>query len=134
MSKQANDRLITVCSACLRASCWHGNFMCDDAVGAGTVRKTVRELAALNREHPSYYSVARIRDVRFAVSDPTPGSIWTPRVGSRAKPRHVHQVFADCVVSTRVGAHWTEAVDWTHGKWRAWVEKAGATMIGRERP
>jgi hypothetical protein len=46
---------VTVCDKCLQASCWHGEFMCNDARTAGTVEMTVAELAALNREHPSYW-------------------------------------------------------------------------------
>jgi hypothetical protein len=48
-------RKVTVCSACLRATCWHGHFMCERSGGAGTVDKTVGELLELNREHPSYW-------------------------------------------------------------------------------
>lgn len=40
------DHKVTVCDACLRACCWQGEFMCDAAVGAGTVEKTVAELRA----------------------------------------------------------------------------------------
>lgn len=50
------DRLVTVCSECLQASCWHGEFMCQKAVSAGTIEKPVRELRALGLEHPSYWS------------------------------------------------------------------------------
>ena len=57
------DRKVTVCSACLRAVCWHGEMMCDDAGAAGTVEKTVRELNALKREHQSYYSKANVMRV-----------------------------------------------------------------------
>lgn len=46
---------ITVCDKCLRASCWQGLFMCDDARLAGTVQKTLEELKELNLEHPSYW-------------------------------------------------------------------------------
>lgn len=38
------NRSITVCSACLCASCWQGLFYCDEAKGAGTTQKTVGEL------------------------------------------------------------------------------------------
>ncbi|MFA5898019.1 MAG: hypothetical protein WC829_02780 [Hyphomicrobium sp.] len=51
----AASQEITVCSACHQASCWQGIFMCQDAVGAGTEKKTRAELAALNLEHPSYW-------------------------------------------------------------------------------
>ena len=47
--------MVTVCSACLQASCWNGEFYCDNSLGAGTVQKTVGELWEINREHPSYY-------------------------------------------------------------------------------
>lgn len=48
-------RMVTVCDACLKASCWRGIFMCDDSRGAGTTRKSVAELRALGREHPDWY-------------------------------------------------------------------------------
>jgi hypothetical protein len=41
-----DDTIVVVCSCCLRACCWQGEFMCDYAEGAGTVEKTVRELRA----------------------------------------------------------------------------------------
>lgn len=46
---------ITVCSACLQASCWQGEFYCDEARSAGTVEKTRKELEALALEHPDYW-------------------------------------------------------------------------------
>jgi hypothetical protein len=57
------DRTITVCAECLTASCWHGEFMCDNAVTAGLAEKTVAELRALRLEHPNNYSVAKISRV-----------------------------------------------------------------------
>lgn len=48
-------KLVTVCSECLKASCWQGIFMCDNSRNAGTVQKTKAELRKLNREHPSYW-------------------------------------------------------------------------------
>jgi hypothetical protein len=48
-------RTITVCSACLQASCWHGHIYCEKYTMAGTVEKTREELIALDREHPSYW-------------------------------------------------------------------------------
>lgn len=47
------EELITVCDQCLTATCWHGVFMCDKAVGAGLTQRKRSELLALNREHPS---------------------------------------------------------------------------------
>ncbi len=46
---------VTVCDACLQASCWQGEFMCDNARSAGTVEKTIKELKELNLEHYSYW-------------------------------------------------------------------------------
>ena len=45
---------VVVCDKCLRASCWHGMFMCEEAKDAGTVERTRRELIALNRESTDY--------------------------------------------------------------------------------
>jgi hypothetical protein len=52
-SSTDKDELITVCDQCLTATCWHGVFMCDKAVGAGLTQRKRSELLALNREHPS---------------------------------------------------------------------------------
>lgn len=49
------DRVITVCSACLRACCWQGIFYCNDYQTAGTVERTVEELRTLNRESWDYW-------------------------------------------------------------------------------
>ena len=49
---------VTVCSACLQASCWNGHFYCVDYQTAGTVEKTREELRALDLEHPSYWEKA----------------------------------------------------------------------------
>ena len=46
---------ITVCAACLRSSCWLGEFVCDKARTAGTTKKTTEELAKLSLEHPRYW-------------------------------------------------------------------------------
>jgi ABC-type oligopeptide transport system substrate-binding subunit len=50
------ERLITVCSACLCASCWHMVFPCSDYRTAGTVQKTATQLRRHGREHPDYFS------------------------------------------------------------------------------
>lgn len=46
---------IPVCSSCLKASCWQYQFVCDNYRSAGVVYKTRKELAALDREHPSWW-------------------------------------------------------------------------------
>ena len=48
-------RLITVCDHCLKASCWQGVYMCEEARGAGTRRMTESELRELDAEHPDYW-------------------------------------------------------------------------------
>jgi len=48
-------RTVTVCAACHRAACWHGEFMCDEAKDAGTEERTVEELEALALESPHYW-------------------------------------------------------------------------------
>ncbi len=48
-------RLVTVCDKCLRACCWQGIFMCDDARDAGTVEKPIEELTGLGLEHSDYW-------------------------------------------------------------------------------
>jgi hypothetical protein len=53
-----DDATVTVCSACLRASCWQGKFMCEASRNAGTREMTVKELAGLGHEHPSHWSVS----------------------------------------------------------------------------
>ncbi len=53
------DRKVTVCDSCLCACCWLGDFYCDNAKGAGTVDKTIRELYQINaagvREDSGYW-------------------------------------------------------------------------------
>lgn len=49
------DRLVTVCDACLRASCWRGIFYCYDYKRAGTVDLPVSKLRELNHEHSDYW-------------------------------------------------------------------------------
>ncbi len=49
-------KLITVCSKCYEASCWQGEFMCDESKTAGTLKLSIEALIARGtREHPSYW-------------------------------------------------------------------------------
>ena len=48
-------KTITVCDACLQASCWQGMFYCTEYQSAGTVEKTIWQLLDLGLEHPSYW-------------------------------------------------------------------------------
>lgn len=56
--------LVTVCSACKRACCWDGYFMCDDSRTAGTIELTVGELKKLGLEHSDFYLHNRAEDER----------------------------------------------------------------------
>ena len=53
------DRLVTVCASCERASCWHGEFMCDEARTADTKEMAVSELRALALENPTHWGGGR---------------------------------------------------------------------------
>ena len=48
---------VIVCDKCLRASCWQGVFMCEEANDAGTVEKNPSELRLLELEDPHYWEV-----------------------------------------------------------------------------
>jgi hypothetical protein len=51
-----DKRKVLVCSLCLRASCWYGMFICEDAQSAGLKILTINELDKLGREHPDYWN------------------------------------------------------------------------------
>lgn len=53
-----DDRLVTVCAACLCASCWQGKHMCQQSRDANVIKKPIRELRALGREHECYWTEA----------------------------------------------------------------------------
>ena len=57
------DKLIEVCSECKKASCYHGEFMCDEARYAGTELMSRKELDKLKLEHPSRYSNKKLMKV-----------------------------------------------------------------------
>ena len=54
------DPIITVCSRCLRACCWQGEFMCEDAYSAGIVNRRVSTLIRRHGqgelEHPDWWN------------------------------------------------------------------------------
>lgn len=58
----SDERYVNVCDRCLKASCLHWLFPCDDAFRAGVVRKPVSMLLQLDREHPDYLSIEHIRE------------------------------------------------------------------------
>lgn len=47
---------VTVCSECLRACCWQGEFMCDEYYDANVVKRKISTLIKLNEEHPDYWN------------------------------------------------------------------------------
>jgi hypothetical protein len=52
---KSKEKLITVCSACLRASCWQGVHYCEKAGDSATIQLARSKLIALRREHPSFW-------------------------------------------------------------------------------
>ncbi len=50
------EKMITVCDHCLMASCWLGDFMCEDYQFAGTVEMTREELEELGLENPTFWN------------------------------------------------------------------------------
>lgn len=47
--------LITVCDKCFQASCWQGEFYCEQYKTAGVVKMEARALRKLRLEHPHYW-------------------------------------------------------------------------------
>jgi len=58
-----DNKIIEICSECLTASCWYGEFMCDEAREGGTIKKTVHELRELNLENEGNWSDERMEDI-----------------------------------------------------------------------
>ncbi len=58
-----DDRIVTVCSECFRASCWHGEDFCREYRTAGTVEMTSKDLDELGLEPKDNYSAAKIAKV-----------------------------------------------------------------------
>lgn len=57
------DYLVTVCSACRTASCWHGEFMCERSRDANVVDVRASVLRSEKREHPDNFSEAKLYNV-----------------------------------------------------------------------
>lgn len=55
--QMGTDPLVTVCSECLRASCWLGHLMCELAHHAGTVERHASELRKLGYESDIYWEL-----------------------------------------------------------------------------
>lgn len=58
-----DDRLIQVCTECGMASCWHGEFLCQNSKFAGLELKTAKELDDKKLEDKHHYSVENIENV-----------------------------------------------------------------------
>ena len=59
----ADNLLVLVCDHCLRACCWYGEFMCNDARHAGLKVLTIGELRKLNREHEGYWTNEKMIEI-----------------------------------------------------------------------
>lgn len=68
------DWIVTVCANCLMASCWHGDFYCDEAQTAGLVDKKASELRALGHENRWHFSRERIQRVSGQMPELLDGS------------------------------------------------------------
>jgi hypothetical protein len=48
-------RKVTVCGKCLQASCWAGEFMCEESREAGTTEMSIEKLRLLQYENPEWW-------------------------------------------------------------------------------
>lgn len=62
-------KLIQVCDKCLTASCWYGEFMCDEARHACLTVMTIQDLRRLNLEHEENWSDEKMERI---YGDPAP--------------------------------------------------------------
>ena len=86
-NKQYKEKKILVCNKCFRASCWYGKFICDEAIDAGTVKKTRKELAEKNLENPHYWEDEKLA---FTFSDPDT-EIFLYSNLEKCKPNYIFQ-------------------------------------------
>lgn len=63
MAALKDSAKVLVCDKCLRAACWYGEFMCQDAQGAGLKILPVGELRKLAREHEDFWSDEKMLEV-----------------------------------------------------------------------
>ena len=57
------EEKVTVCDKCETASCWYGEFMCQESGEAGTKEMTIAELEKLNLESPHFWSTEKMNEV-----------------------------------------------------------------------
>lgn len=55
----SDERKVTVCGACGRASCWQGEFYCEEYKVAGTRQVSIGALREAKLESPDYWEEAR---------------------------------------------------------------------------
>ena len=120
----ADDVLVTVCDACLRACCWQGEFMCDDARTASTFQRTVAELRAGNYgEHESYWNIDPRTGVRRKDSDGCElriGDECRVKIGNRWRVAEVIEIgertFVRLKNGTKIGPVSRAAIAQTEGR------------------
>lgn len=57
------DKIIQVCAECETASCWYGEFMCNDSMDAGLIFKTVKELRIKHLENEEDWSDEKMKEI-----------------------------------------------------------------------
>lgn len=105
-----DDIFITVCMACERASCWQGDFLCEDHYHAGTKVVPVSYLKKLQLEHPYHWErdpdyADQLKSVKISYSEimpdtlnPMPFTLWAGYhcgCGRRAELRRQNTAYAD---------------------------------------
>lgn len=58
-----DNKVIQVCEKCNKASCWYGEFMCEESGDADTKFMTVGELKKLSLESEDYWSDKYMKSV-----------------------------------------------------------------------
>lgn len=86
------NKLVEVCSECHMASCYHGEFMCENSRYSGTVIKSVSELRMMGLEHESHWRDDNLEEI---YGDPAPnGYIGDGKAPVKPKAKtngwHVH--------------------------------------------
>ena len=57
------NKIIEVCAECGTASCWYGEFMCNDSRDAGLIKKTVKELRETHLENEENWSDEKMEKI-----------------------------------------------------------------------
>jgi len=63
MKKTDDEGMVFVCAACLCASCWHGEYICQRSKTAGVVGRGISFLRELGMEHEEHWSDAKLLEV-----------------------------------------------------------------------